>query len=101
MNTSEATCDPIYVRVTTAEREQLETVAQEQGVSRSRVARDMMRLGLSFARYGHTVNVTRAALLLEAVFATCELILEREHGDVKEDVLATANARFDELHANA
>lgn len=101
MNTDDASCDPIYVRVTASEREQLEFVAREQGVSRSRVARDMMRLGLTFARYGHTVNVTRAALLLEAVYATCEVILEREHADVKDDVLAAASSRFDEMHVNA
>lgn len=93
--------DSTTIRITDAETKALDIVAQERGVSRSRVARDMMQLGLVFARYGHTVNITRAALLLEAVFATCELILEREHADVKEDVFAAANARFEELHVQA
>lgn len=101
MNIEVSQRQPTSIRLTQYERNLLDELARERGVGRSTLARELMLLGLSIARYGHAVNVSRTALLVEAIFATCEVLLDREHADVKDEVLALANARYAEIHANA
>jgi len=86
-------------RLAAEELTSLDDLAKLNGCSRSEAARLALRLGLKFARKGTSVDIHRMALLLEHVQASIDVIINREHADAADQLIALAQQRMEEFHA--
>jgi len=87
------------VRLGPSEIEALDRYAQAHSCSRSEAARLALRLGLPLVSKGSSIDLYRMALLLEYVQASLDVIINREHADAADQLIALAQQRMDEFHA--
>lgn len=89
----------ITVRLSPAEAEALDGLAQSRGCSRSEAIRVALRAGAPLVKDGFSVNFTRFAEVLEQVGAGMSIVLKRDHPDHADTVEELAMERLELYHA--
>ncbi len=89
----------LTLRLSSADWELLEKLAQRQGYTRAQAARSAIAMGVRFADAGHTFNITRMVLLMEYMQAAIDVMITRDHGDVIPQLLEAAKQRLETFHA--
>lgn len=77
----------------------VDEIASRRSCSRSEVARLAMMFGIPMLQHGHSLNITRVAVLLEYIQAGLDVIISREHTDVADQLLDIAMERVNQFHA--
>lgn len=77
----------------------IDDVAEKRGCSRSEAARMALMFGIPMLQHGHSLNITRVAVLLEYIQAGLDVIISREHTDMADKLLDVALERVSKFHA--
>ena len=89
----------LSVRLRMSDLAVIDGVAEKRGCTRAEAARIALLFGIPMLSHGHSLNITRVAILLEYIQAGLDVIISREHTDVADQLLDIAMERVSQFHA--
>jgi NADH:ubiquinone oxidoreductase subunit D len=89
----------LALRLSPAEFEALDRLAEKRCCSRSEAARLALTIGVPLATSGLSLDLRRIAILLEYTQAGIDVIISREHADFADSLETLAIQRVEQFHA--